>query len=235
MGMGTRGTSAVAILVAAILSTAAVNAAPLPGFTLTAETKHFSYYTRDGLKVDVARNERFLSEIEKLLRVQVPGRAEYYRVRHPEEVAFYTGLHAAGVTNVPAARIHTTLDHHAHEIVHWVAGQLGDPGAFFQEGLALALVPEGRWKPKAVKARAREALEAQTLGHVVRNFALVDPEVSYPVAGSFVAFLIRTEGLARVVELFRAGGRDAAVRDAAFKRVFGRSLEEAAAAWQVTL
>jgi hypothetical protein len=59
----------------------------------------------------------------------------------------------------------------------------------------------------------------------------MDPQTAYPVAGSFVGHLIRTEGLGKVADFFRGCRQGGGDRDQAFAGVFGRSLEAAGAEW----
>jgi hypothetical protein len=58
--------------------------------------------------------------------------------------------------------------------------------------------------------------------------------VAYPLAGSFVADLIAVDGLPRLAAFFRACP-DPAGTPRAFRRVYGRSLEEAVAGWRARL
>jgi hypothetical protein len=217
--------TAVIVALAGIASTA--TAGPLPGFTLKAETSRFLFYARDGRKIDVSRTERFLEKLERLLGQRVEGRVEYYRHGSPEEIAAFTGTYAAGLTS--ARQIHSTQEFHAHEIVHLVAGGMGDPGGFFHEGLAVALGNEGKWHGKDVDALARRWARANSLSRLVAAFDRMDPQESYPVAGSFVGRLIEVHGIGKVAEFFRAAKGASAT--AAFEATFGTTLDEAGREW----
>src|SRR5688572_22971905 len=157
----------IAGLVGAVLAAAGAQAGPLPGFVLKARTEHFSFYSRGNQKIDAAKSERYLSEIQSLLGQRVAGRAEYYRYETAQEVAAGTGTYAEGVTFARAGQIHSTQDFHAHEIVHLVAGQMGNPGAFFHEGLAVALGNGGRWHGKDVHKAARDTARQAPLSKLV--------------------------------------------------------------------
>src|SRR5205814_442879 len=84
-----------------ILTASAATAAGLPGFTLAAQTAHFSFYSR-GSKVEADKNERFLASVENTLGQPYSGRASYYRYETPEQVAVATGSFAQGGTFVRA-------------------------------------------------------------------------------------------------------------------------------------
>ena len=202
---------------------------------LKAQTAHFSFYARPDGKVDAERSERYLAQVQALLEQPFSGRAEYYRYGTAQEVAASTGTYAAGVTFTRARQIHSTEEFHAHEIVHLVAGQLGDPGAFCQEGLAVAVGNEGRWRGKRVDEVVRQRARGLSVSWVVAHFETMEADVAYPLAGSFVATLIHAHGAAKVAEFFRACGPSGTDRAAAFERTFGQTLDEAGAAWIASL
>jgi hypothetical protein len=214
--------------------TLAVRAAPpLAGFTLAARTAHFSFYTR-GPRVDAQKSERFLTWIEATLGQELDGRADYYCYARMEDLAAITGTYAQGITYAGAREIHSTRGYHAHEIVHLLAGQIGDPGPFFQEGLAVALGDGGRWNGTDVDTLARKALAKVRVGDLLERFDRVDGQKAYPAAGSFVRALIRTQGALKVAAFFHACPHSG-YRDAAFERIFGKPLARAAAEWEEAL
>jgi hypothetical protein len=228
-------TRTVATLAVTVLAAANLKAAPLPGFVLTAQTPHFSFYSRDNQKVDSQKTERYLAQVEQLLGQRVEGRAEYYRYATAQELAAGTGTYAAGLTLAHAGQIHSTQAFHAHEIVHLVAGQMGNPGVFFQEGLAVAIGNEARWQGKDVDSLARKVAGSAKLSSLVAGFDSLEPDAAYALAGSFVNRLIKTHGIAKVAEFFRACGPKGTNPAGAFARTFGQSLDEAGAAWAASL
>ena len=56
-----------AVGTAVLLASVSAVAAPLPGFVLKAQTPHFSFYARQGEKVDAERSERYLTQVQTLL------------------------------------------------------------------------------------------------------------------------------------------------------------------------
>src|SRR5687768_1161214 len=213
--------------VAAVLSATQVQAA-LPGFTLAARTPRVSFYSR-GQKVDVAKVEASLTRIESELGTRLAGHASYYRYGTAQEVAAGTGYYAAGVTF--AGQVHSTSECHDHELVHLVATQMGDPGRFFNEGLAVALGDSSR----GLRRTAKKALAGgQPVASWVAAFDAQDPHAAYAVAGSFVRHLIDTHGMEKVRILFRASRSE---RDLprVFAATYGTGLDEALAAWHASL
>jgi hypothetical protein len=231
-------TRTAATLALGILASTALYAAPLPGFALTAQTEHFSFYTRSKQTVEAQKTEQYVAKVEELLGERLEGRADYYRYGSAEEIQFATGQYAAGLTFATSGpgQIHSMKSFHPHEIVHLVAERLGNPGTFFHEGLAVAIGDEARWAGKSVNAIAKDLVKAGTVTSVsalVKQFDRMDPQSAYPVAGSFVAFLIKTQGITKTAQFFRAcfGGNTAT----AFQRTFGLSMDEAGAGWVATL
>jgi hypothetical protein len=222
---------------------AAIMAAAMPvgtvapkGFDVAAETRNFVFYTRDGGKVDAAKNQRFLDEVTAKLGARVEDKKAYYRYQWSEELAFVVGPAAASASGAYMATgdIHSTREHDQHEIVHRAAFAIGDPGALFQEGLAVELGDQGRFGKAKVDELARRVAGQVAFRTLLDRFLSVAPELRYPLAGSFVKFLIARHGLPKLSEFFRACPNERA-RDAQFARVFGVTLDAAGSEWIAAL
>jgi hypothetical protein len=224
------------LALAGVLVSAHLQAAPLPGFTQVAQTQNFVFYSQEGQAVDAARTQRFYEETTRLLGSTPEGRSSYYRYQFPEQIAVATGQTVAGLTVPGTGEIHSSKAFHPHEIVHRVAAALGDPGAFFQEGLAVALGDHGRWNGVAVDTiAARLVARITNIRAVVDGFGRLDSDSSYPLAGSFVGFLLKTRGARSVALFFEACGREPGKRDQNFAQVFGVTLESATETWAAGL
>jgi hypothetical protein len=203
-------------------------AAALPGFTLAATTPRVSFYTR-GPAVDVTGVEASLTRIEGTLGTRLSGHASYYRYATAQEVAAGTGHYADGVTF--AGQVHSTHGCHDHELVHLIAAQMGDPGRFFQEGLAVALGDA----PRNMRKAAKKALSGgQPVLGFVSGFDGQDQTAAYAVAGTFVRHLIETQGMDKVRAFYRGSRSEAGMRGA-FAAAFGQGLEPALEAWRADL
>ena len=224
-----RNATVAGLTVVAMLGSAVVSsAASLPGFTLAASTPRVNYFSR-GQKVDVAKVEASLTRIEGALGTRLAGRASYYRYESAQEVAAGTGHYAAGVTF--AGQVHSTRAAHDHELVHLVAAQLGDPGRFFQEGLAVALGDEAR----GLRRAAKKALSGgRPLAGWIAGFDGQDQDAAYAVAGTFVQHLIETYGMDKVRAFFGASRSERDVTRA-FASTFGQGIDEAGAAYRSSL
>jgi hypothetical protein len=229
---GKRAAGTVGLL--ALLSGSIASAAPLAGFSLRAETRNFSFFSRGDARVDVRKPEEQLARVEAALGHTISGKIDYYLYERPEDIAAATGRYAGGLTFSELRQVHSTSSSQDHEIVHVVALQLGNPGPFFQEGLAVALGDQGRWLGQPVDRVARKIAPATTVLALIAGFDAANPGEGYAVAGSFVKFLIKTHGLPTVSHFFQAcaGQR---TTEAAFAAIFGESLQVAGARWARTL
>lgn len=217
-----------------LLATTTVSAAPLAGFALRAETRNFAFFSRGDARVDVRRPEAQLAKVEAALGEQLGAKVDYYMYERPEDLVATTGRYAGGLTLPGLGQIHSTASSQDHEIVHVVAHQIGNPGPFFQEGLAVALGDHGKWLGQPVDRVAKKIAPGTTLAALMARFDATEPGEGYAVAGSFVSFLIKAHGVTQVSHFFRAcqGERTTA---AAFTAIFGETLEEAGSKWAQSL
>jgi hypothetical protein len=207
-------------------------ASPLPGFQIIGQSEHFAFYARHGRKTETKANERFLTKTALLMGQSAEGQTAYYLHDDAQEVGAATGVYSSGMTELTSGEIHSTQAFHPHEIVHRIAAELGDPGPFFHEGLAVSLGDEGKQGGVSVDVLARAAVQRYRVRDVVDGFTRVEPHAAYSMAGSFVGYLIRRHGVATVARFFRGCRPQVVVRDRRFRDVFGLRIDEAAAAWK---
>jgi hypothetical protein len=208
-------------------------ASPLAGFELRARSEHFAFYAREaGDKPDVRRSERFLAKVERELGHDVVGRSDYYIMEHQVDVFAATGIYSEGATFLADGRILSVRGYHPHELVHRVAGELGDPGLLFHEGLAVALGDDGRLGGKRVDDLAARALRKHPFEHYLEGFRAQQPADAYAVAGSLVSYLLRRHSPALLADFFRACGEAGQPNRHEFARIFGRSLKDTVGDWQ---
>jgi hypothetical protein len=217
-----------------LLGAASATASPLAGFALRAETRNFAFFSRGDARVDVRRPEAQLARVEAALGQRLSARIDYYMYDRAEDLVATTGRYAGGLTFPELGQVHSTSSSQDHEIVHVIAHQLGNPGPFFQEGLAVELGDHGRWRGQPVDRVARTIVPGTTLETLIARFDANDPGEGYAVAGSFVSFLIKAHGITQVSHFFRAcqGERTTA---AAFAAIFGETLEVAGTKWARSL
>lgn len=215
------------MVAAALLGSPLLRAATPAGFAVVGQTPRLTYYARPGQKVDVRRIDERLVKLEAQLDTQArPGR--YFHHERPEDVAATTGRYAGGVT-YSSREVHATAFASDHELVHLVGNDLGRPGAFFEEGLAVFLGDQARFRGERVDRVAARVTPRVPLTQIVAAFDEREPGTGYAVAGSFVQHLVRSHGLPRLVQFFRATRRH--TTDAAFRLVYERTLDEEGALW----
>lgn len=213
---------------------ASLEAAPLEGFARVAESDHFTHFAREKAKTDVGRREQQVVRVEKLLDVKLGRRVEYYAYTRPEEIQAVTGHYVAGYFYPSLGQVHATPDAEAHEIVHLVAHELGDPGPFFHEGLAVALGNRGRMGGWPIDRVARTLLHRLAPEALEARFASLQSSwEAVAAAGSFVTWLSDKHGVSKVSAFFRACGRTG--RPVAFEATFGLPLGEALRGWAGSL
>jgi hypothetical protein len=241
-----RSLTAVVCLVAAASACNGSPSSPSQALTEQTTTAHFVFHFSQGDSVDTAWQEAYHAWAIAQLGVTPPV-ITYNKYRDRAEMGAITGNgNTNGYAEPQLNTLHTIWPTDNHEVVHVYAGPWGFPVALFVEGLAVAHQmnpPAGdfvaRWSGTPIHDLARQfraqgrlvpiAMMAETI-----PFRAFDGNVSYPESGSFVRFLIDTQGIAEMRQLYGSMSNDAplAVIRAAFQGVYGFSLDEAEARWQ---
>ncbi|HTM26332.1 MAG TPA: hypothetical protein VL225_14130 [Vicinamibacterales bacterium] len=207
---------------------------------------HYIFHFSAGDRVDAVWQEAYYLWVVEQLGVSPPV-VTYNKYRDRAQMGAATGNSTTNGYAEPAtATIHTIWSTDNHEVVHIYASPWGSPVALFGEGFAVAhqtnpqagdLTP--RWSGTPLHDLARQFRSQVRLPSIVSiaetsAFRALDPNVTYPEAGSFVRFLIDTQGMSAMRRLFGAMNPNAsldAVRSA-FLATYGFSLDEAGARWQ---
>ena len=245
-GIGHRTSiAAVAIIVAACGGQGPT--APSSADTLSRRivTAHFVFRLAENDTVDVAWQETYHAWAAAQLGVDPPP-IEYNKYRDRAHMGAVTGNgNTNGYAEPSSLRFHTIWPTDNHEVVHVYAGGWGSPVALFGEGFAVAhqMNPVtgdfvAKWSGTPVHELARRFRAAGQLSSIAAladtsTFRSQDPNVTYPVAGSFVRFLIDSEGMPAMRRLYGSMGPTAPLSTvrAAFQQVYGFSLEEAERRW----
>jgi hypothetical protein len=218
-------------------SALAAHAQTPPGFHRVGMTSRVSLFVRAGRasdRRDLKRTDAFLARMESELAQPLDAPLDYFRYERPEDIAAQTGVYAYGLTSLGSDVIHSTASFQPHELVHAVAGRLGNPGRFFHEGLAVVLGDEGRWEGRDVDDVLRGRVRNLRLERLTSDFDALPADLAYSAAGSFVRRLVQARGQAALLEFFRAA-RTPSQASGAFIRVYGRSLASELEAWRTEL
>ncbi|MCY1012588.1 hypothetical protein OV079_45070 [Nannocystis pusilla] len=121
-----------------------------------------------------------------------------------------------------------------HEFVHIFAARVGRPGAFFNEGLAVAL--EGLASTDDLDDRYSRSVAVDDLLDLPGSEQLLNARYGYNTAGGFTAHLLERYGMNAYLRIYAAlrAGDDRAALDAVFVAELGVSLAEAADEFEAT-
>jgi len=221
----------------------APDARPVALLSEQLETAHVVFHFSAGDHVEAERQEAHRDWLVPRLGADLPGKLQYFKYRDLAQMQALTGMSANGFAVPERLEVHSLFGWHAHESVHVYTAQVGRPSDFFNEGIAVALSVdplsgrfEGSYSGEPVHAwarRNRSQLRPVEAIVTTDDFRRVDEAVGYQQAGSFVEFLLETQGFEAVRELFRRGRREddlTAIR-AGFEQSFGYTLAEAERRW----
>ena len=225
---------------------------PVPGDELdvTLESAHYLYrWSAADAGVDTVWQERWHVWVTDRLGLRPGWKIEYRKYRDLAHIQRVTGHPGRGVAEPEKHLFHTVnrLDNHEATHVVWVE-LVGRTPSFFNEGIAVAhhgdpirgSFDRAIWNGRDIHEVAAEHVAR---GDVPALDALLDTDdfwdhdqdVTYPVAGSFVRFLLDEHG----VDTFKAfaagldGGADPPSRvRARFRERYGRELDERWSAWK---
>lgn len=223
-----------------------------PALTEIVTTAHFEFRYSRGDSIDTAWQEAFHEWATRELQVTVTRPIVYSKYLSPMHML---ALHY-GPGNVNAwadpdlFTVHTIWPTDNHETIHLYSSTIGRMTSLFNEGLAVAFQVDPmrgdmtpRWNNRHVHdiaASLRASGRLVPLGSVLTIDAWrgLDSQVSYPMAGSFVRFLLDAHGgIGPIRQLFAGSTQTDAptlVRSK-FEAAYGRTLEALEADWHAFL
>ena len=213
----------------------------------TRTSAHYVFHFVPGDAIDTTWQERYYEWLVPTLELQPTVRLDYFKYRNRAHLKAVTGRTTNGFAEPGTTRFHTIWPTDNHEGVHTlVILYLGHPPALFNEGVAVAhqtdpgagiLTP--RWNGQDLHVLARQLDVAGRLPAISAllqstDFFRYDTEITYPMAGSFVRYLLDTYGLAPFKAFLRGAVFDAerSVTEARFQAAYGRSVAAAWAEWR---
>ena len=214
------------------------------------ESAHYVYLHSAGDAVDAVSQERYHEWLLGQLGIDPASKLEYRKYRDRAHLRRMTGRNTNGFAEPGTLRFHSIWPYDNHESVHaLVVVHMGHPPALFNEGMAvahqaisLATGFEVRWNGRALDAIAAEHLLAGRLPALEAvlespRFFDFDENLMYPVAGSFVRYLISRHGWTPLKQYIAtsAFSHSASQTRAAFAAAYGLSVDDAWAAWRLTL
>jgi hypothetical protein len=218
------------------------------------ESAHFEFRFAAGDTIrpnEADINDRAYEIIRDALVTDFSRRIEFNKFFDADHIERLTGHRTSGGF-VLDGRIFLTRALDPHEIVHVIAQEeLGRPSDFFDEGLAVNFgglrIESGEVTlfPSALRNFDvdREALTVLATGHfsgsirqilTTSTFEARPFDITYPLAGSFVKFLLRTRGPAAIRTFFQAStaADSLAQIEARLEAAFGAPLDVLEADWR---
>jgi hypothetical protein len=216
----------------------------------TLETSSYLFRFSTGDTVDSAWQQAYYEWAIAALDVRVPQRVTYNKYRNRQQMGDLTGRYETnGYAEPGTFTVHTIWPIDNHEVVHVYSALFGTAVALFNEGLAVAHQTDPmrgdfkpRWNGTELHDWARNFRRQGTLVPFDRliatsDFRSINPDVTYPEAGSFVRFVLDTYGLDRVKQFFRTGSlldtADSVRRQ--FAAVYNRSIADVERDWWAML
>jgi hypothetical protein len=211
------------------------------------ESAHYVYHFAPGDRVDADWQENYHRWLTEALRTDSPQKLQYFKYRDRAHLRLITGRDTNGYADTSGNLVfHTIWSAENHENVHaLVLNRMGFPPALFTEGIAVAhsvdlamgwLDPH--WRGEAVHsiaARYRRNGQIPSLDQLLESnaFRQRGDEITYPIAGSFVRFMIDSHGLVPLKALFAASRYDAPGADIRqqFFTAYGTSVDTVWAEW----
>jgi hypothetical protein len=223
-------------------------AAPTGNDRLSASlsTAHIDFAFSEGDSVDAERQEVYHGWATARLGVEMPRKLQYRKYRDRVHMERINGRQTNGFAEPAAFIAHSIWAYDPHEALHVYSALVGTPPDFFNEGIAVAMAVD----PSAnnfvsifgitpIHITARNAMRSGTLPSVEsmmtsQGFQRLQATLSYPIAGSFVDYLLQSRGMTSMMGFFRSSTRAdaAAVVESRFATAFGLSVAEADSGWR---
>lgn len=223
---------------------------PTAELTASASSANFVYHWSPGdVEPDSAYQERHLDWLVSRLGIAPSEPLEYFKYRDTRQLAELTGhTQGTGFAEDGNYRFHTIWPKDNHEYVHaLIIAQVGTAPGLFNEGVAVAhhgasisgpLDGDPLWNGSPVREQVRLLRDAGSipqLDALIENdsFQQLNPGLSYPVAGSFVRYLIDVHGSAPLIGLIARCPRNAQASRvrAVFLEEFGEELDTLWSRW----
>ncbi len=223
--------------------------APRDELSQTLTTEHFVFHYSEGDHVEAEWQEAYHAWLLDRLGVQLPERIDYYKYRDRAQKLKLMGIDGNAIAIPELMEVHTIFPRDNHETVHVLVNLIwGRAPALFGEGVAVAFQSDPvagdtvpRWNTRPLDDIARDAWAAGTvpaLDDLILNdsFRTYAEGLTYPVAGSFVHYLLESRGVATLRSFFESFGPDdaAQVRDY-FRAAYGEELDVVWDGWRAQL
>jgi hypothetical protein len=209
-------------------------------------TDHYVFRHAEGDTIHPDAQEGFHRWVEDVLGTPFRAPITYNKYRDRAQMQALTGLATNGWADPPALTVHSIHPADAHEAVHVITFAIGRPTDFWNEGIAVALnqfpglgITEPSWQGRPVHLVAADFLAAGRVPSLTTILATdpfrgIEEARGYPIAGSFVWYLIERSGIDPLLLQFRGASRgdSSGVVVDRFERAYGRTLTTVDQEWR---
>ena len=176
-------------------------------------SSHFDYYfSRDDKNtIDTLWQESYYNWLMTSLNLNLDQKLQFYKYRDRDHLKRMTGRDTNGFAEVGTYKFHTIWKVDSHESVHTIVMMLvGHPPVLFNEGIAVAyqagypntdFIPG--WNGQDFNLLSRNYKQSNKLPPLddligTNSFGTYDSNITYPVSGSFIRFLIGQYGIEKM-------------------------------------
>ncbi|MDO9511091.1 MAG: hypothetical protein Q7J34_04990 [Bacteroidales bacterium] len=216
----------------------------------TFSSKHFVYYYSKTDKdiIDTVWQENYYAWLVEQLEVSLSEKIQYHKYRDNEHIGRVTGKSGNGFAELGTYKVHTIWNIDNHECVHVIATQtIGHPPALFNEGIAVAyqanyfkfpeFIPDWNGQDFNLLSRNyKQSGEIPALDKLLGKYSYWEysSNITYPVSGSFVRFLINQYSLEKMKSFMAIcdfnDSKDKIHND--FYHTYGFTIENAWSEWE---
>lgn len=217
-------------------------------FDLVTESEHFVYYQQsdDTIRIDEIWQEDYYAWLTEVLEVSPDFKIDFYKYKSRAQLEDLTGRSTNAFAQANQARIHSIWWKDNHECVHVLTDKYwGRPPAMINEGMAVshqAHLIDGEytpgWNGQDFHALTRAFIDngdLPTMDEMLNSRSIwdFDPNMVYPVSGSFVRFLLDTYGLEKMRDYHKGAGYydSPGETDRRMTKAFGKSVEALWTEW----
>ena len=217
--------------------------------TETQTSAHYIYHYTPGDSVNPIYQEAFYNWDSAQLSVNLEEKIQYYKFTDVNQKQQLSGVGGNAHADTSTNSVFTIWPSDNHETTHLLTATIGMPTPFINEGIAVAnqtdpldKIYTPNWNGNSPHYWAKQYLQAGQLPALSSlldesAFEAFDPNMSYPIAGSFIRYLIDTYGMAAVLKLFPGASYSdsPSTTMSRFQEVFGKSFTSAEQDWHAFL
>lgn len=219
-------------------------------------SSHYHYYhgSNDVIELDTVWMEAHYDWVTHKLELDESPVLNYYKYKYREHLTDLTGRNTNGFAEIGTLNFHSIWHPEGHENVHvLVLNEWGHPPALFTEGIAVALAPQpiygfanfianSTWNGQNLHDIAVSLFQQQKIPELEvllesNSFHKISTDIAYPIAGSFIRYLLEQFPLESLKEFFKSTSfYDSPEQcSSVFGQIFGKNLSDCWEEWERSL